>query len=203
MNLKIEELKFDADGLIPAVIQDYKTKDVLMLVYMNEEAIVNTLATGYATFWSRTYDNLWRKGRHSGNVQIVESIIYDCNKDSLLLIVRQIGVACRRGNWSCFDGAQTGGSVTDQAAEQIAQRKSQPMKESYTTYLFKEGIDKILEKVSEASAEVAMAAKKEGTEELAGKMSDLLYYALVLMAEKDVSVDDIRLALKKRMEGKY
>ena len=214
MNLKIDELKFNADGLIPAVVQDYKTKDVLMLAYMNEESIANTLASGYATYWSRSRSKLWKKGLGSGDLQIVESITPDCDKDTLLLIVRQAGGgACHLGTWTCFHGAecfnetkaaepQIKESTIQQLADTIATRKSHPQEGSYTTYLFNEGVDKILKKVGEEAAEIIIAAKNKGNEELVCEISDLVYHTLVLMAERDISIDEVKDMLKKRAEGK-
>ncbi|MCL1990201.1 MAG: bifunctional phosphoribosyl-AMP cyclohydrolase/phosphoribosyl-ATP diphosphatase HisIE [Defluviitaleaceae bacterium] len=203
MNFKIEELKFNADGLIPAVVQDVKTKDVLMVAYMNAESIKTTLETGFATYWSRSRGALWKKGATSGNVQKVKSIAYDCDKDALLVMVDQVGVACHTGSWSCFEGVEKSGSLLDQLADTIAKRKAEPKEGSYTTYLFNEGIDKILKKVGEESAEIIIAAKNPGNEELVYEISDLVYHTLVLMAEKGVSTDDIKAALKGRMAGKY
>ena len=203
MNLQIDELKFNADGLIPAVVQDDQTKDVLMLAYMNEASIEATLETGFATYYSRSRQELWKKGATSGNLQKVKSITFDCDKDALLMVIEQTGVACHTGTWSCFDGAHAKGSIVTQLSDTIAKRKVNPQEGSYTTYLFKEGIDKILKKVGEESAEIIIAAKNEGTEELVYEISDLVYHTLVLMAEKGVSVDEIKEALKKRMDGKY
>jgi len=209
MKLKIEELKFNADGLIPTVVQDFETKDVLMLAYMNEESIANTLESGYATYWSRSRNELWKKGLTSGNLQLVESITPDCDSDSLSLIVRQTGEgACHTGTWTCFDGAktadiQTQKSTIQQLSQTIENRKSHPQEGSYTTYLFNEGVDKILKKVGEESAEVIIASKNEDTSELVYEISDLVYHTLVLMAEKGISTEQIKEALKGRMEGKY
>jgi len=203
MNLNIEELKFNADGLIPAVVQDFKTKDVLMLAYMNADSIKLTLEDGFATYYSRSRQELWKKGATSGNTQKVKSISFDCDKDALLIMIEQTGVACHTGSWSCFEGAGQGGSIIAQLADTIAKRKTTPQEGSYTTYLFNEGIDKILKKVGEESAEIIIAAKNEGTEELVYEISDMVYHTLVLMAEKGVQVDEIKEALKDRMEGKY
>jgi len=205
MKLKIEELKFNPDGLIPAVVQDYTTKDVLMLAYMNTESIEMTLETGFATYYSRSREALWKKGATSGNVQKVKSMTYDCDKDALLVIIEQMGVACHTGTWSCFEGIETGTShsIVDQLADTIAKRKANPQEGAYTTYLFNEGLDKILKKVGEESAEIIIAAKNEGTEELVYEISDLVYHTLVLMAEKGISTDEIKKTLKKRMAGKY
>ena len=203
MNLKIEELKFNADGLIPAVVQDFNTKDVLMLAYMNAESVKLTIQSGFATYYSRSRQELWKKGETSGNVQKVKSMMFDCDRDALLVMIEQTGVACHTGTWSCFDGAETGGSIVRQLANTIKKRKADPQNGSYTTYLFNEGIDKILKKVGEESAEIIIAAKNAGTEELVYEISDMVYHTLVLMAEKGVSIDEISEALKSRMEGKY
>jgi len=203
VKLKIEELKFNADGLIPAVVQDVFTKDVLMLAYMNADSIAATMETGFATYYSRSRQELWQKGATSGHVQKVKSLTFDCDKDALLVMVEQAGVACHTGSWSCFEGAEAGGSIVDQLVDTIAARKAEPKEGSYTTYLFNEGIDKILKKVGEESAEIIIAAKNEDTSELVYEISDLVYHTLVLMAEKGVTVDEIREALKGRTEGKY
>jgi len=203
MNLNIEELKFNTDGLIPAVVQDFKTKDVLMLAYMNADSVKLTLETGFATYYSRSRGELWKKGATSGNFQKVRSVAYDCDRDALLVVVEQTGVACHTGSWSCFEGAEFGRSVIDQLADTIAMRKAHPKEGSYTTYLFSEGVDKILKKVGEESAEIIIAAKNDEPSELVYEISDLVYHILVLMAEKGISIDEIKEALKKRMEGKY
>jgi len=203
MNLKIEELKFNADGLIPAVVQDFTTKDVLMFAYMNAESVKLTLETGFATYYSRSRQSLWKKGDTSGNLQSVKSITHDCDNDALLVIVEQTGVACHTGSWSCFEGVEASGSVVAQLAEVIAARKVNPQEDSYTTYLFNEGIDKILKKIGEESAEIIIASKNEDASELVYEISDLVYHILVLMAEKGIAIEEINAALKGRMEGKY
>ena len=202
MNLPIEELKFNADGLIPAVVQDFETKDVLMVAYMNADSVKQTLETGFATYYSRSRQELWKKGATSGNLQKVKLITHDCDKDALLVVVEQTGVACHTGSWSCFEkGAD--GLILHQLIDIISKRKANPQEGSYTTYLFNEGIDKILKKIGEESAETIIAAKNEGNEELVYEISDLVYHTLVLMAEKGIAIDEIKEALKKRMEGIY
>ena len=201
MNLKIEELQFNADGLIPAVVQDFKTKDVLMLAYMNADSLKMTVKTGFATYYSRSRGELWVKGATSGNLQKVKSVTCDCDRDALLVVVEQAGVACHTGRWSCFEGVESGGSVTSRLVDTIAQRKVEPRDGSYTAYLFKEGIDKILKKVGEEAAEIIIAAKNEGTEELVYEISDLVYHILVLMVEKGISIDEVEEALGERMKG--
>ena len=202
MNLAIEELKFNTDGLIPAVVQDFETKDVLMVAYMNAESVKLSLETGFATYYSRSRRSLWKKGEESGNLQRVKSITHDCDKDALLLIVEQTGVACHTGSWSCFEGVYAGGSIIEQLADIIAKRKDNPQEGSYTAYLFNEGIDKILKKVGEESAEIIIASKNEGTEELIYEISDLVYHILVLMAEKGITIGEIKEALNGRMAVK-
>ena len=202
MNLAIEELKFDADGLIPAVAQDFKTKDVLMFAYMNAESIKLTCETGFATYYSRSRQKLWKKGETSGNLQKVKSITHDCDKDALLIVVEQNGVACHTGSWSCFERG-TAGSIIHQLIDVISKRKVSPQEGSYTSYLFDEGIDKILKKIGEESAETIIAAKNDGTGELVYEISDLVYHTLVLMIEKGITIGEINEALKKRMEGIY
>jgi len=205
MNLKIDELNFNTDGLIPAVVQDFKTKDVLMLAYMNADSIKLTVENGFAVYYSRSRQSLWKKGETSGNLQKIKSITYDCDKDALLVIVEQIGVACHTGSWSCFDveSVKAGDSIIDELAEIIANRKTNPQNNSYTTYLFNEGVDKILKKIGEESAEIIIAAKNENPDELIYEISDLVYHILVLMAEKGVSTAEIKKTLIGRLEGKY
>jgi len=203
MNLNINELKFNADGLIPAVVQDDSSKDVLMVAYMSKESLEMTLKSGYATYYSRSRQKLWKKGGTSGNTQRVKSISPDCDFDALLVIVDQNGVACHTGNWSCFEGSKVSGSIIRRLTATIANRKDNPVEGSYTSYLFKSGVDKILKKVGEESAEVIIAAKNDDKKELIYEISDLAYHTLVLMAEAGVGVEEINEALSARMDGKY
>jgi len=208
---KINNIRFDEQGLVAAIVQDLQTKDVLMLAYMNEESINQTLETGFATFFSRSRQAIWKKGETSGHLQSVKSISYDCDQDAILLQVEQVGVACHTGTWSCFtEGVSLDQSLKFQPVknesllidlyETINERKNNPIEGSYTTYLFNKGIDKILKKIGEESSEVIIAAKNEGTEELIYEISDLVYHAIVLMVEKGVSLAEIKNTLVNRKE---
>lgn len=201
MGFQLEKVNYNNDGLVPAIVQDVKTKDVLMLAYMNEESLRLTLETKYATYYSRSRQELWKKGAISGNTQIVKNIAYDCDQDAILLQVEQKGVACHTGEWSCFEGvSKQAPSIIDELFETITERNLHPKEGSYTTYLFEKGIDKILKKVGEETSEVIIGAKNEGTEEVIYEISDLVYHVLVLMVEKGVTVEEIREALKNRRE---
>ncbi|HZK44187.1 MAG TPA: bifunctional phosphoribosyl-AMP cyclohydrolase/phosphoribosyl-ATP diphosphatase HisIE [Syntrophomonadaceae bacterium] len=213
----INKIKFDDKGLVPAIIQDYLTGKVLMLAYMNKESLTKTIETGKTWFYSRSRSTLWQKGESSGNVQEVKEIRYDCDEDTLLILVDQTGVACHTGHLSCFyrnlDGevveektfdleevyqAKTGPSILFELAEIISDRKEKMPEGSYTTYLFNEGIDKILKKVGEENAEVIIAAKNRDKEEVVYEVSDLLYHLLVLLAEQEVELTDIFTELQSR-----
>lgn len=208
---QLNNIQFNEKGLVPAIVQDVRTKDVLMLAYMNEESIQQTLDTGFATYYSRSRQKIWVKGETSGNLQTVKSIAYDCDQDSILLQVEQKGVACHTGNWSCFSEKLTLNSLTDDKDgkiesllndlyETIVNRKVNPVEGSYTSYLFEKGIDKILKKVGEETSEVIIGAKNEGTEELIYEISDLVYHVIVLMVEKGVKLEEIKEALQNRRE---
>lgn len=202
MGFQLEKINYNSDGLVPAIVQDIKTKDVLMLAYMNEESLNLTLKTGDATYYSRSRQEIWKKGATSGNIQKVKNISYDCDQDAILLQVEQVGVACHTGEWSCFEGvSKQAPSVIDELFETIVERNVNPKEGSYTTYLFEKGIDKILKKVGEETSEVIIGAKNEGTEEVIYEISDLVYHVLVLMVEKGVTVDEIRESLRNRREA--
>src|SRR5690606_16789427 len=176
------QLKFDRNGLIPAIVQDAYTQDVLMLAYMNEESLNMTIETGFAHYWSRSREQLWKKGETSGNIQEVKEIYYDCDSDSLLLKVEQRGSACHTGNRTCFfrelckseNKSQTpsaSASILYELYGVIKDRMKNPVEGSYTNYLFKEGIDKILKKVGEESTEVVIAAKNDSKAEVIYEIS--------------------------------
>ncbi|MBP0725719.1 bifunctional phosphoribosyl-AMP cyclohydrolase/phosphoribosyl-ATP diphosphatase HisIE [Bacillus sp. RG28] len=198
--IQIEKVNFNQDGLVPVIAQDSETKDVLMLAYMNKEALQLTLETGYATYYSRSRQQLWKKGETSGHLQKVVASYYDCDQDSILLLVEQSGVACHTGSWSCFTDKKSEKSILNTLYETIIERKNSPIEGSYTNYLFEKGIDKILKKVGEETSEVIIGAKNEGTEELIYEISDLVYHVLVLMVEKGVTLEDIQSALASRKE---
>lgn len=201
------ELKFNTDGLIPAIVQD-QHKNVLMLAYMNEESLAKTRETGETWFFSRSRQQLWNKGETSGNVQKVLSIHADCDQDALLITVEQIGDgACHEGDYSCFhnhiagdpEAKPTAGAlVLEQLYEVITDRKDNPREGSYTNYLFSKGTDKILKKVGEESAEVIIAAKNGDQGEITYEISDLLYHLLVLLVEKRVRLGRIWEELESR-----
>ncbi|MCL1949329.1 MAG: bifunctional phosphoribosyl-AMP cyclohydrolase/phosphoribosyl-ATP diphosphatase HisIE [Turicibacter sp.] len=193
-------LKFNENGLIPAIVQDFQTKDVLMLAYMSEESIKETEATGYATYFSRSRQELWKKGATSGHLQRVKHMAFDCDKDAILIQVEQAGVACHTGSWSCFEDVPKPESVLEHIFKTLEDRKANPKEGSYTTYLFEKGIDKILKKVGEESAEIIIGAKNEGIEEMVSEISDLVYHVSVLMVEKGATLDDVKKVLAGRME---
>lgn len=205
---KLENIKFDEKGLIPAIIQDVNTKEVLMMAYMNETSLVKTLATGETWFWSRSRGELWHKGATSGNLQKVVKINYDCDGDTLLIQVIQEGVACHTGKRSCFynplytskKDVVVGSGILQQLYNIVDNRKKNPVEGSYTNYLFDKGIDKILKKVGEESAEVIIAAKNPNREELIYESSDLIYHLLVLLREKEVLLEDIFQELGRRFK---
>lgn len=214
--MRIEELKFDAQGLIPAIIQDVRTKDVLMMAYMNRESLEKTLTTGTTWFYSRSRGKLWQKGETSGHYQYVKEASYDCDADTLLFKVEQVGVACHEGFASCFhydlrDGQAAGEPAQDPASvygsgpailnelfRVIADRKQNPQEGSYTTYLFTKGQDKILKKVGEEAAETIIASKNHSKDEVVYEMADLWYHCLVLLANHGFAPRDIFAELAKR-----
>lgn len=201
-----EDLSPGKDGLIPVVVQDYKTFEVLMLAYMNEEAFYTTLETGRMTYWSRSRGELWTKGMTSGHFQYVKSLSIDCDNDTILAKVSQVGAACHTGNRTCFyrdmvkkDYNETSLlKVFEDVYGVIMDRKIHPKEGSYTNYLFDKGIDKILKKVGEEATELVIAAKNPDPEEIKYELSDLLYHAMVLMAERGVTWEDVTEELANR-----
>ncbi|MEG0629436.1 MAG: bifunctional phosphoribosyl-AMP cyclohydrolase/phosphoribosyl-ATP diphosphatase HisIE [Christensenellaceae bacterium] len=200
----LEKVKYSADGLIPVIAQEAHTGKVLMQAYMDEAALKETLKTGYAVYYSRSRKQLWKKGETSGNVQKVVKLDFDCDFDSILLTVEQTGVACHTGEYSCFFNQAmkketiANSSLLYELYDLIADRKVHPKEGSYTNYLFEKGIDKILKKVGEESAEVIIASKNDGTEELQYEAADLIYHLLVLMNEKGLSLTELFAELEKR-----
>ena len=201
--MDLDALKFDQNGLIPAIVQDHYTDRVLTLAYMNRESLEISLKEGRTCFWSRSRQELWRKGETSGNVQHIVSITADCDSDALLIRVIKEGPACHLGTDSCFentirDNGQAPFHLED-LEELLKSRKRDLPEGSYTSYLFEKGLDKILKKVGEESTEVIIAAKSdEGNAELVYELADLAYHALVLMVEKGVSLDQVRNELASR-----
>lgn len=203
---KWDELKKNSDGLIPVIVQDYKTDEVLMLAYMNEEAYNKTLETGKMTYFSRSRNELWIKGETSSHYQYVKSLYADCDLDTILAKVKQIGAACHTGKYSCFFNEIAKKDYVEKNPQKILQnvfdvindRKVNPKEGSYTNYLFDKGIDKILKKVGEEATEIVIAAKNPNSNEVVYEMSDFLYHMMVLMAEKNVSWEDITSELARR-----
>lgn len=204
----IDDMKFDGKGLIPAIVQDYKTGEVLMQAYMNKESLEKTMNTGRSWFYSRSRQELWEKGATSGNIQEVKEIAYDCDGDSLLIKVAQTGPACHTGNRSCYyrslwtadDYVKPAniGEVVENLFNKIGDRRENPIPDSYTCYLFNKGIDKILKKVGEECAEVIIASKNESKDEMIYEISDLVYHLTVLMNYAGVYPQDIAAELLKR-----
>ena len=239
--LNIEELKFDEHGLLPAIVQDSKTGEVLTLAYMNRESLRRTLETGATWFWSRSRNELWHKGETSGNTQRVIEIKLDCDADAIVVLVEPAGPACHTGERSCFhnevqrpmsnvqgpeevqgldevqspkskvqsqdlsqdvgDVRESLSSLLDRLYSLIESRRRERPEGSYTSYLFAQGLDKILAKVSEESAETVVAGRDESDQRLVEETSDLLYHLLVLLVERGVTLDQVRSELARR-EGK-
>lgn len=197
------ELKFDEKGLIPAIVQDYYTKQVLTLAYMNEESLKITMEEGYTCFWSRSRQELWRKGETSGNRQKIVNITADCDNDALVIEVKKDGPACHTGAESCFFNDvfmaedETPFSV-EALYEMIRGRKTEPKEGSYTTYLFEKGMDKILKKVGEECTEVIIGAAKGDKEEATYEIADLAYHIMVMMVEQGITTKDVTAELAKR-----
>lgn len=201
--MKINELKFNCDGLIPAIVTDFYTKKVLMLAYMNEESLKISMEEGKTCFFSRSRQKLWRKGETSGNFQHIQSIKTDCDRDTLLVSVIKDGPACHTGSESCFtEDIWNAGENSDFSVEALYElirgRKVNKKEGSYTTYLFDKGLDKILKKVGEESTEVIIAAKDSDKGETVYEIADLMYHVLVLMVEAGIDIKDIMCELKKR-----
>lgn len=227
MNELLNELKFDDRGLIPVVTQDCRTDEVLMVAYMNKEALNKTLETGQVHYWSRSRNKLWLKGETSGHFQQVRSISIDCDGDTLLIKAEQKGAACHTGHHSCFyrkldvqikddenniiseetlkpqSEVLSGNdadlsNVIEDVFKVIVDRKLNPKEGSYTNYLFDKGLDKILKKVGEEASEVIIASKNLDKSGIKGEISDLFYHIFVLMVERGISLDDIYNELKGR-----
>ncbi len=204
--MDFSQFKLNDQGLIPVVVQHYKTQEVLMLAYMNEESYQQTIITGKMTYYSRSRQALWVKGETSGHFQYVKSINIDCDNDTLLAKVDQVGAACHTGNPTCFFQPLAGIDrneknplrVFESVYNTILDRKENPKEGSYTNYLFDKGIDKILKKVGEEATEIVIAAKNPNPEEIKYEIADFLYHAMVLMVEKGVSWEDIITELADR-----
>lgn len=201
--IDISEIKYDASGLVPAVVTDAASGKVLMLAYMNEESLKKTIETGLATFWSRSRQELWTKGETSGNYMHVVSVTADCDRDSLVIKARPDGPACHLGTESCFEYPVWEGEAAEEFSldglyKLLEGRKAELPEGSYTTYLFQKGTDKILKKIGEESTEVIIAGKAEDKPETVYEIADLVYHVLVLMVQQGISLDDIRTELASR-----
>ena len=213
----IENIKYNADGLVPAIIQDNATGEVLMLAYMNEAALKKTIETGYTWFYSRSRARLWHKGETSGHTQKVSEIFYDCDADTLLIKAEQTGVACHEGTFSCFSrkieqnkncalkntsavfsNKENLAGIIYELYDVINSRKANPQEGSYTTYLFSKGQDKILKKVGEEMSETLIASKNNSKEEVLYEMADLWYHCLVLLNYHNIAPSELLLELKSR-----
>ncbi|MGX2943922.1 bifunctional phosphoribosyl-AMP cyclohydrolase/phosphoribosyl-ATP diphosphatase HisIE [Enterococcus alishanensis] len=195
------ELKFNHHGLIPVVVQDYYTHEVLTLAYMNQESYQLTLKDKLMTYYSRSRKELWRKGETSGNYQHLVSLTLDCDQDALVAQVKKDGPACHTGAESCFNESLYGEKSGDQLADLFAllkDRKENPKEGSYTTYLFDKGIEKILKKIGEESTEVVIGAMKADTEETIYESADLIYHLLVLLAETGIELNQVKDELANR-----
>ncbi len=198
-----ENVKFDEKGLICAIAQDAYSGDVLMQAYMNEEALLKTAETGYAHYYSRSRQCLWKKGETSGHVQKVLGMTFDCDRDCLLLQIEQTGAACHTGSRSCFfnterEDAGAGVRFLAELERVIDDRKRNPVEGSYTSYLFEKGVDKIAKKTGEEAVETVIAAKNENEEEFVGECADLVYHLLVLLRAKEVPLSAVCTELKRR-----
>ena len=201
--LNIDELKFDERGLIPAVVQDWRSGEVLTLAYMNRESLEISLREGRTCFWSRSRQELWRKGETSGNTQEIVDIIADCDRDSLVVKVKKAGPACHLGNESCFvDRVWESDTLRDFSPDQLYKliqgRQTDPKEGSYTSYLFDKGIDKILKKVGEETTEVIVAGKGGEKVETVYEIADLYYHVMVLMVQMGITPEEVLSELAKR-----
>ena len=201
MNTDLKDIKFDEYGLVPAIVQDARTREVLTLAYMNQESLERTLETGETWFWSRSRNELWHKGETSGNTQQVVNISSDCDSDAIVVLVNPAGPACHTGARSCFaieyDEEHSGGLLHELYALIQCRQEERP-EGSYTAYLFDKGLDKILKKVGEESAETIIAAKNDDPKQLVAETADLLYHLLVMLAARDIKLDDVRDELAQR-----
>jgi len=214
MNLRFEisDVKFDERGLAPAIVQDAHTREVLTLAYMNGESLRRTIETGEVHFWSRSRGELWHKGATSGNTQRVIEMRLDCDGDALVVLVEPRGAACHTGARSCFVKAddvseivardENLGALLERVYTLVEDRREQRPEGSYTTYLFNSGLDKILKKIGEESAETIIAAKNPETAPLVAETADLLFHLTVLLVERNVKLEDVRAELSRRHQEK-
>lgn len=201
MSFDPEIVKFDDRGLVPAIVQDARTREVLTLAYMNRESLARTIETGETWFWARSKQRLWHKGEESGNTQDVVEMAHDCDNDAIVVLVNPAGPACHTGTRSCFRSENADVAVVlDDLYRLIQSRERERPAGSYTTYLFAEGLDKILKKVGEESAETIIAAKNEDRKPFVSEVSDLIYHLLVLLVARGVSLDEVRQELMQRQK---
>ena len=209
MKMTIDNVKFDERGLLPAVVQDAHTRGVLMLAYMNAESLKRTLETGETWFWSRSRAQLWHKGETSGNTQRVVNVLLDCDGDALVVQTEPAGPACHTGQTSCFHNVIQAAGASQQNVGDLGEvlsvlyalvetRKRERPQGSYTTYLFDQGLDKILKKIGEETSETIIAAKNEDRGALTKESCDLLYHLIVLLVERGVTLTDVRDELVRR-----
>ena len=209
--MNIEDLNFNDDGLLPVIVQDYSSGQILMFAFTNAEALNKTVETGYTHFWSRSRQKIWNKGEESGNVQKVMQIFVDCDNDTLLITVEQTGVACHTGEQSCFytrfDSTKElapafVSSAVSKVFDVIEDRKQNPKEDSYVNKLLNEGTDKILKKIGEEAGETIIAAKNETKEEFIYEITDLWFHSLVLLSKLGLSPEDINKELERRFGKK-
>ncbi len=204
LSIPVEQIRYNEQGLVPAIVQDHLDGTVLMMAWMNQESLQKTLDTGETWFWSRSRSEFWHKGATSGHLQIVKSIRYDCDSDALLVTVEQMGdIACHTGERSCFH--QVDGTVQAPPADMLSQvfqvicdRRDRPNPDSYTCKLLAGGDNKILKKVGEEAAEVVMACKDDDKDAIAGEVADLFYHTLVALAHHQVDIRDVYRKLQER-----
>ncbi|QSS99559.1 bifunctional phosphoribosyl-AMP cyclohydrolase/phosphoribosyl-ATP diphosphatase HisIE [Pontibacillus sp. ALD_SL1] len=209
--MNVDTIQFDEKGLVPAIIQDARSKEVLTLAYMNEEAVKKSVESGETHLYSRSRQELWHKGATSGNTQFIETMKYDCDQDAVLLQVIPQGPACHKGDYSCFSETVYGKDtesknhryqILDDLQSTLAERLATLPEGSYASQLFQEGVDRILKKVGEEAGEVIIAAKNNDAEELTWETADLLFHTLMLLTERGVPFDDVLGALEGRRSKK-
>ncbi|MBA4496212.1 bifunctional phosphoribosyl-AMP cyclohydrolase/phosphoribosyl-ATP diphosphatase HisIE [Paenactinomyces guangxiensis] len=202
LNFDPATVKYGEDGLIPVIVQDAASKEVLTLAYMNKESLELTINQEETWFFSRSRRSLWHKGETSGHTQKVVALSYDCDRDAILAQVVPAGPACHTGSYSCFEGTEKNRNdrfhILNQLETLIAEREAERPEGAYTTYLFDKGLDKILKKVGEETAEVIIAAKNRSADELRYETADLLYHLLVLLREAKLPLDEVLMELEKR-----
>lgn len=213
MSSIIKQVNFDHKGLVPAVLQDINSREVLMLGYMNREALEKTIEIGKVCFWSRSRRELWLKGESSGNYQTVKEIRVDCDHDALLILVEPAGPACHTGKQSCFDQGligKCGDRLASSGSEKffflskleqlIGERRSNPLQGSYTSYLFQKGLDQICQKVGEETTELIIAAKNQNKKEIIAETADLFFHLLVLLKQNQLAWEEIVVELERRSQ---